>query len=76
LGVAGTQITDNGVKWLCGLSRLQSLNIANTHISDVGLESLERLTTLQRLHVGGSTPISIQGVRELIRALPNCEVYP
>ena len=42
LQLNGTQISDDGVKHLARLSRLQRLDLSNTQISDDGVKKLKQ----------------------------------
>ena len=73
--LSNTRITDDGLKWLTGLSSLQVLQLNQTAISDAGLHFLSSLQSLQRLElenlphhgerVSGSVPRTSAGCRTL-----------
>ena len=44
VNLAGTQVTDDGLQQLEGLTQLKSVNLSNTAVGDAGLEHLEGLT--------------------------------
>ena len=48
------KITDAGVQYLEGLTRLRELDLACTGITDAGLERLKGLTRLERLDLFGA----------------------
>ena len=70
----GTKITDAGLESLARLARLQQLSLNNTEITDAGLE-FAALVQLQYLSLNG-TKVTSAGVKQLQRALPNCEIPP
>ena len=45
-----------------------------TRVSDAGLTHLKELKTLRWLHLDGPQ-VSVGGVKELQKALPNCTIY-
>ena len=69
-----TQITDAGLVYLKGMTRLTELGLANTQITDAGLEHLKDLTSLTTLGLDG-TKITDAGLAEIKAALPNCDIY-
>jgi internalin A len=67
LGLAGTQISDAGLKSLAGLKQLRTLNLAGTRITDVGLQELIGLKQLQSLQLF-NTHVTDAGVAEFHKA--------
>jgi Leucine-rich repeat (LRR) protein len=59
-----TNITDEGLEHLEGLTGLQQLFLSNTKITDDGLKYLKRLTRLQQLYLDG-TDITGMGLKHL-----------
>ena len=72
LSLVNTQITDAGLQHLKGLTKLRELRLY-TQITDAGLEHLEGLTNLESLFLGG-THLTDEGVKQLGKALPNCDI--
>jgi len=68
-----TRFTDDGLKHLADLAKLQELTIRGTHITDAGLVHLQGLKNLKKLNVN-DTSVSPQGVNELRKHLPGCDV--
>lgn len=73
IGLEETKVTDEGMKYLCGLSILDNIDLANTAISDVGLEVLSSIKTLECLCVEG-TKVTESGVKKFEAAVPDCYV--
>lgn len=73
IGLENTQVTDEGLKHLCCLSKLDNIDLANTAISDSGLEVLSSIKTLETLCVEGS-PVTEEGVKRFEAAVPGCYV--
>ena len=55
------------------LEELEVLELQGTRITDAGLQHLAGVPSLKKLLLG-RTKVSAQGVAELRRALPNCEI--
>ena len=55
------------------MTRLRSLYLTAIEITDAGLVHLKGLANLQGLTLGG-TQVTVAGVAELQKALPNCEI--
>ena len=55
------------------MTRLRSLYLTSTKVSGAGLVHLKGLANLQGLTLGG-TQVTVAGVAELQKALPNCEI--
>ncbi len=68
-----TQITDQGLAHLKGLTRLSELSLRATRITDAGLKHLEKLTSLKKLELN-LTVVSRRGVESLRKALPRTVV--
>ena len=69
-----SRITDAGLVHLEGLPGLQTPKISRCRqITDAGLVHLKGLANLQGLTLGG-TQVTVAGVAELQKALPNCEI--
>lgn len=66
-------ITDKGLESLKYLPRLSKLELSYTRISDKGVEHLAALKSLKTLHLTG-TRVTVEGVKTIKAALPNCEV--
>ena len=63
-----TEITDEEVHLLSGLTKLEHLDIRGTQITDAGLVHLIGLTNLQECYFTVARP----GLDALKKALPNC----
>lgn len=73
IGLENTKITDEGLKYLCCLSKLDNIDIANTAVSDFGLETLSSIQTLECLCVEG-TNVTESGIKRFEAAVPECYV--
>ena len=49
-----TKVTGGGLRWVKGLTRLESLNLQNSPVTGPGLEHLSALTQLQTLSLQGT----------------------
>lgn len=58
------QITDEGLKYLSNLEKLQYLNLDDTNITDVGLKYLKNLKSLKELDLF-YTKVTDKGIQEL-----------
>ncbi len=67
----GTSISDDELKHLSGLTKLQWLSLDGTLISDAELKHLSRLTKLKTLRLEG-TQVTNEGVESLQQKLPDC----
>jgi hypothetical protein len=74
LSLAGTQVTDNGLVHLQGLTKLHDLSLMFTHVTDAGLEHLKGMVQLQFLDLRANDRITDDGVEKLKRALPKCKI--
>jgi len=63
-------ITDDGLWYLAGLSRLAVLDLEGQPITDSGLAALRGLVSLRRLNLKG-THVTPRGIAELLALLPN-----
>jgi len=76
LSLWGSEITDEGLKEVAKLTQLKKLNLNNNEISDVGLKEIAKLTQLTSLSLESTSyDITDEGVDELKKALPNCEMW-
>ena len=64
LNLAGTSVTDVGLKELKNLKNLQTLNLTGTHVTGAGLKELKGLTNLRTLGLS-NTQVTVSGLREL-----------
>jgi hypothetical protein len=69
-----TQVTDAGLVYLKEMAELRQLHLGATRLTDAGLRHLAGLTNLKRLWLNWEIPVTHDGVEELRRALPNCEI--
>jgi Leucine-rich repeat (LRR) protein len=72
LNIAGTQVTDEGLKCLATLPNLRGLNIEGTRVSDRGLAHLSGLPHLKLLCLG-KTQVTDAGLKQL-SSLPELRV--
>ncbi len=68
-----TQLTDQGLTHLKGLTHLSELSLRATRITDAGLKHLEKLSSLKKLALN-LTAVSRRGVEALRKALPRTVV--
>jgi serine/threonine protein kinase len=73
LELGWTSVTDAGLGELKTLTNLTSLRLNNTQVSNAGLAHIKTLTKLKNVHLN-HTKITATGVRDLVAALPNCEI--
>jgi hypothetical protein len=74
LALEGTAITDAGLRTISGLSKLESLGIKdNLQITDTGLAELTGMPNLISLQLS-NTSLDAAGVKQLRKALPQCQV--
>jgi hypothetical protein len=69
----GDWFTDEKLKHLEPLSRLERLELIGAAITDTGLEQLTTLTRLTYLNLSG-TQVTDAGINKLQQALPNCTI--
>lgn len=74
LHLYNTNITDEGLSHLRGLTGLVVLDIGTADIGDFGVQHLEVLTGLWELHLTG-TLISHEGFAQLKRKLRKTKIY-
>jgi hypothetical protein len=73
LGLAGTALTDEGLKSIGRLKSLEVLVLTNTAVTDDGVLQLKPLAKLRVLDLKG-TRVTAEAVAELKQALPNTEI--
>jgi hypothetical protein len=73
LDLRGSKVTDDGLKELRRLHRLENLWLTETGITDAGTIHLEALKTLKEIDFTG-TNVTKEGVSGLRRALPDCNI--
>lgn len=69
----GTRVRNDQLIIAKALRRLRYLCLDNTAITDAGLARLSGLTHLKKLFLR-DTRVTDEGVKELRRALPNCQI--
>ncbi len=74
LQLSGSEITDVGLAAVAELPNLTSLTLFGTGASDAGLAHLKKLSRLQRLVLHRTPLVSLAGVEDLQKALPQCEI--
>jgi serine/threonine-protein kinase len=67
------KVTDAGVALLAGCEDLEHLDLTGTAVGDAGAKALVACKSLKRLILTG-TPVTVKGVEDLRKALPNCTV--
>ncbi len=72
-GFAGPIVTDAGMTSLANLGALKRLNLVGASITDRSLDDLSQMRTLRRLTLI-DTQISEQGILQLRRLLPECQI--
>ena len=72
LGLAGTGVTDAGLKELAGLQNLQRFVLGNTAITDAGLKELAKLKSLKNVHLAG-TRTTDAGIKQLEESVPGLQ---
>src|SRR5437764_3174833 len=74
VNLAGTQVTDTGLKQLADLRQLATLDLGgNTDVTDAGLAELANRKQLTSLNLTG-TQVTPAGVNELQAALPKLKI--
>lgn len=66
-------MTDAGLGYLKGLTKLQGLYLGQDNVTDAGLEHLSGLTELQDLDLR-ETKVTIEGLKKLRQVLPKCGI--
>lgn len=66
LNLAGTKVTDAGLKQVAGMKNLTQLHLERTAVTDAGLRSLSKLRELEYLNLYG-LPITDNGLQSLKR---------
>ena len=74
LDLTGTHITDAGLAHLKSLAKLRLLYLNGTQVTDDGLSHLMGPTNLRWLFLPGAGQVTDARVKELQKALPNCEI--
>src|SRR5262249_24350581 len=72
--LAYSKITDDGVKHVNTFRNLESLSFYECRSTDKGMVQLKDLKKLRRLDLY-LTDVTPAGVKELLNALPECEIY-
>jgi hypothetical protein len=73
VSLAFTNITDNGMRHVSSLRKLEILDLRGTDVTDACIPHLLGLTNLRELSLRG-TRVSEVGVEELERAMPGLRV--
>lgn len=73
LGLSGTSLTDEGLRYVKNLPALETLSLAETKVTDEGLAELLGLKKLRHLDVR-DTGVTAVGVKVLKKYLPDVEV--
>lgn len=78
LGLTKTKVNDEGLEGIAKLPALEELDLSNTDITDAGLKHLGSMKKLKKLALGdlfGWGQVTVQGVNDLAKALPDCKLY-
>jgi len=75
LGIGGPELTDDGLRHLAGVKRLNHLTIDDGHITDSGLNHLAGFKDLGYLNITATGNISVQAKRLLRQKLPNLTFF-
>jgi hypothetical protein len=67
----GNEITDAGLGYLAGLTRLETLDLQDSQVTNAGLKHLSGLRALKSLSLGGT---KVDDASVLKDALPKCRV--
>lgn len=73
LGLDHTNVSDEHLAQLTNLPKLRTLWLSKCPVTDEAVKHLSQFTTLQNLYLHGSE-ISEHGVKDLRKALPQCQV--
>lgn len=73
LELSETDVNDSHLKTIAGLTQLRSIALTNTNSSDSGLAQLGTMPNLTLL-ILDQTQLSIEGEKQLRRALPKCSI--
>lgn len=74
LSLCSTPVADAACQVIGTISNLERLNLQDTNITDTGLRSLHTLKQLQQLNITHCSDLTPEGVEQLIKALPNCNI--
>jgi hypothetical protein len=74
LSLAGTEITDAGLRHLKGLPRLESLDLSGTRVTDAGMVHLLACKRLKTL-ILDRTRVDEKGVAPIQSAFPSLELH-
>lgn len=74
LGLDHTNVGDDHLEQLLPAHNLRVLWLSKSAVTDVGLVHLHKLGSLQRVFLH-ATSVTSQGVDDLRRALPNCQIH-
>lgn len=74
LDLRATQVTDAGLGKLRSLPKLKTLELGNTPITDQGLVALQSIKSLKRVNLLNCKGVTAQGISDLKKALPDCQV--
>jgi hypothetical protein len=73
LWLNSTSLSDNGVKSLSGLEKLEVLDLGDTNVSDASVAIVGKMQTLRKLNVS-ETRMTEKGVQQLRQLIPKCRV--
>jgi phospholipid N-methyltransferase len=72
--LADTQITDQAVRSLAGMTSIEYLDLTGTHLTQQSADILMQFGHLRHLYVGDSG-LTQEMIRRIIEALPQTKVY-
>jgi hypothetical protein len=75
LDLSNSEVTDWGLSRLPLLLDLVELEIDNAEITDAGLAHLHKFSGLQHVSAHGKRGVTREGLMNLARALPRCQVW-
>jgi len=73
LNLSKNAITDEGMKELAPFTKLTDLALRETEVTDASIPIIIQFKHLTALYLGGSK-ITAAGRKEILKALPNCEI--
>lgn len=72
LTLGSTRITDEDLRYLSQLPKLERLDLLETSVTDQGLLHLHHLRNLKSMELQENTRVTSKGTWQLRQALPNC----
>ena len=72
LDLSDNELTDAGLENLLSLIELRTINLVQTRVTDEGLLTLQRMPGLQRVVVLLGDDLTLEGIRQVKKDLPDC----